>query len=725
MKQRLIHLALCSALATLAIPTLHTAIAADMPAAAPLANLPSLAGNPFLSASALPFELPPFDQIKDEHYAPAFTEGMRQQMAEINAIVDNPAAPSFDNTIVAMEKSGRMLERVSRVFFNLNGCNTDPVMDAVARDLAPKLSAHRDAISLNAKLFQRISAVYEQRANLALDPESRRLLERTYTDFVREGAKLSDTDKTKLKELNAKLATLSNSFKDNVLNETNAAAIVVDNKAELKGLSDNEIAAAAEAAKVRGLKGKYVIALVNTSGQPAEAELANRALRQRLHEASVERNSHGGDFDNRENVLAIAKLRAERAQLLGYPSHAAYELEDETAKTTTAVNQMLAQLAPPAVANAKKEAAEMQKLISAKKGGFKLAAWDWAYYTEQVRKAQYNFDESQLRPYFELNNVLENGVFYAANQLYGISFKERKDLPVYNPTVRVFEVSDADGKPLALFLADMYARSNKRGGAWMNSYVEQSGLFGEHPVVAIHLNIPMPAAGQPTLLTLDETTTAFHEFGHALHGMFSKVRYPRFSGTNVPRDFVEYPSQVNQMWAMWPEVLKHYAKHYHTGEVMPQALVDKLSAASKFNQGFTTTEYLAATLLDQRWHQLTPSQMPDDALDFEAKALKQSGVDFAPVPPRYRSAYFSHIFSSGYSAGYYAYIWSEVLDADTVEWFKENGGLSRKNGDWFREHLLSRGGSQDPMVSFRDFRGRDPKIDPLLERRGLTGAAQK
>ncbi|HCN91158.1 MAG TPA: dipeptidyl carboxypeptidase II, partial [Oxalobacteraceae bacterium] len=541
-------------------------------------------------------------------------------------------------------------------------------------------------------------------------------------DFMRDGGQLSDADKTKLKSMNAELATLATAFSQNVLKEINASAVIVDHRADLAGLSESAITAAAEAADAQGMNGKYLLALTNTTGQPPETDLANRALRERLQQASMARGSHGGDFDNQVVVLQIARLRAERARLLGYPNHAAYVLEDETARTPAAVNQLLAELTPPAVANAHREAAAMQAMIDADGGGFKLASYDWAYYAEKLRKQRYDFDEAQLRPYFELNSVLQNGVFYAANRLYGITFKERKDLPVYQSDVRVFEVSDADGKPLALFLADYYARSNKRGGAWMNSYVDQSGLFGTHAVVANHLNIPKPPPGEPTLLTYDEVTTMFHEFGHALHGMFSNVRYPRFSGTNVPRDFVEYPSQVNEMWADWPEVLKHYARHYKTGAAMPQALLDKVVASQKFNQGFATTEYLAAALLDQRWHQLTPEQVPVDALAFESDALKQAGVDFAPVPPRYRSTYFSHVFSGGYSAGYYAYIWSAVLDADSVEWFKENGGLSRKNGDWFRQKLLSRGGSADAMDLFRSFRGRDPKLEPLLERRGLTAA---
>ena len=585
--------------------------------------------------------------------------------------------------------------------------------------MAPKLSAHQDLISLNDKLFARIEQIVKVRDQLKLDAESSRLLDRYYTDFVRAGAKLDATQKDKLKALNAQLATLGNQFSQNVLKETNSSALVLEHKEDLAGLSEAEIQIAAAAAKAKGMDGKFLIPLMNTTGQPAIASLEKREIRQRLHEASVNRGSHGGESDNRKIAIELARLRAERAQLLGYTHYADYGLEDETAKTSTAVNKMLSGLAPAAVANAKAEAAELQKLIDAKQGGFQLAAWDWAYYTEQLRKEKYAFDDGQLRPYFELNQVLEKGVFFAATKLYGITFKERKDLPVYHPSVRVYEIFDADGKPMALFLADMYARDSKRGGAWMNSYVEQSHLFGKKPVIANHLNIPQPPAGEPTLLTVDEVKTAFHEFGHALHGLFSNVKYPRFSGTNVPRDFVEYPSQVNEMWATWPEVLKNYAKHYQTGAPIPQTLLDKVAASKKFNQGYTTTEYIAASLLDQRWHQLTPAQIPADAIAFEQAALKDMGVDFAPVPPRYRTTYFSHIFGGGYSAGYYAYLWSEVLDADTVEWFHEQGGLNRKNGDWFRQQLLSRGGSIDPMESFRQFRGRDPKIEPLLLRRGL------
>ncbi|MTV38614.1 dipeptidyl carboxypeptidase II [Duganella radicis] len=679
----------------------------------------ALAGNPLATASSLPFHYPAFDKIKDEHFIPAFNEGMRQQLKEIEAIANNKAAPTFDNTIVAMEKSGALLIRVQTVFYNLQGANTNDKLDAVDSEMSPKLAAHNDAIYLNPKLWARVNALYEKRDALKLDAESKHLLERYHTDFVRAGAKLSAADKEKLKAINGDIAKLQTAFTQNVLKETNASSLVVDSRAELAGMSDAAIDAAAAAAKAKGLDGKFLVAVVNTSGQPPLADLTNRATREKLMALSLARGSHGGEFDSRELVLKIAKARAEKAALLGYANYAAYSLEDQTAHDTASVNKLLGELAKPAVNNARKEAADLQAVVDAEKGGFQIGAADWAYYTDKVRAQRFAFDENQLKPYFELDNVLVNGVFYAANKLYGLSFKERKDLPVYNPDVRVFDVFDADGKQLAIFIADMYARSNKQGGAWMNEYVSQSALLGNHSVVANHLNIPKPPAGEPTLLTYDEVKTAFHEFGHALHGMFSNVKYPRFSGTSVPRDFVEYPSQVNEMWAVWPEVLANYAKHYKTGAPMPKELLDKVIASKKFNQGFMTTEYLAASLLDQRWHQLTPAQIPTDVLAFEAQSLKDMGVDFAPVPPRYRTTYFSHSFSGGYSAGYYAYLWSEKLDADTVEWFKENGGLQRKNGDWFRAKLLSRGGTDDAMNLFRNFRGRDPVIEPLLDRRGL------
>ncbi len=678
--------------------------------------------NPLLKESALPYHYPPFDKIKDAHFVPAIEAGMREQLKEVDLVANNSEKPTFENTVVALERTGRLLDRAEQTFSNLNACNTNPTLQKIEKEMAPKLSAHRDAIHLNGKLFSRIQQLYDGRDKLGLDPESAYLLERYYKDFVRAGAKLSDPDKEKLKKINAELATLQTQFEQNVLKEKNASSLVVDRKEELAGLSDSQMATVTNAAKAEHKDGKFVIQMQNTTGQPLLGSLQNRQLRERIMRTSLGRNSKGGEFDTRNVVLRTAQLRAERAKLLGYENHAAYQLEDQTAKDVPTVNKLLGKLAPAAVANAKREAGEMQKIVDRENGGFQIAAWDWDFYSEKVRKARYAFDESELRPYYELNHVIIDGVFFAAGKLYGLTFKERHDLPVYLPEVRVFEVYDRDGKPLALFLGDYYARSSKRGGAWMNAYVEQSDLFATKPVVANHLNIPKPPPGEPTLLTHDEVRTAFHEFGHALHGMFSNVKYPRFSGTSVPRDFVEYPSQVNEMWATWPEVLKNFAKHYKTGEPMPQALLDKVEAAEKFNQGFKTTEYLSASLLDQAWHQLDPSRVPTDGIVFEKEALHKAGVDFPPVPPRYRSFYFSHAFAGGYSAGYYSYLWSEVLDADSVEWIKQHGGLKRENGDRFRETLLSRGGSADALSLFKNFTGRDPYIEPLLKRRGLDRA---
>ena len=677
--------------------------------------------NPFFTESELFLHYPHFDRIDNADYLPAFDKGMEENLAEIEAIANNPEPPTFDNTLVAMERSGQVLDRVSRVFFALASAHTNDDIEQLQSELAPRLSAHGDAILLNPALFERVKALYEQRDALELDPESYHLVDETYKQFVRAGAQLSEADKERLKAINAEIASLQTDFSQNVLKEVNKNAIVVDSVEELAGMDEAGIAAAAEAAKARDLEGKYVIPLLNTSGQPALATLENRALRQRILETSLARGSSGGEFDNREEITRIALLRAERARLMGYPNHAAYTLENQTARTVDAVNERLASLAPPAVANARREAADLQAMIDAEGGDFELAAWDWDFYAEKVKAERFAFDESQLKPYLEMNNVLVNGVFFAAQKVYGLTFKERTDLPVYHPDVKVWQVFEEDGTPLALFIQDFYARESKRGGAWMNAYVSQSQLMGTQPVVANHLNVPKPPEGEPTLLTWDEVTTMFHEFGHALHGMFSNVKYPSFSGTSVPRDFVEYPSQVNEMWSDWPDVLANYAVHYQTGEPMPRDLLDKVLASSKFNQGFATTEYLAASLLDQAWHQRTPEEVPDaeGLLAFEAKALEDAGVAFAPVPPRYRSTYFSHI-TGGYSAGYYSYIWSEVLDADTVEWFKENGGMLRENGDHFRTTLLSRGGAQDAMSLFRDFRGRDADVQPLLVRRGLV-----
>jgi peptidyl-dipeptidase Dcp len=642
-------------------------------------------------------------------------------MAEIDAIAERADSPTLENTIIAMEKSGALLDRVATVFFALISANTNEEMEKIRSEMAPKLSAHSDQILLNGKLFHRVKTIYEQRDQLGLDAESKRLVEKYYTDFIRSGANLSNEEKESLKKINGEMAVLQTTFSQNVLKEVNALAVVVDSKDELDGLSDAAIEAAANEAKSRELDGKYVITLRNTSGQPPMASLTNRALRERIHKTSLSRGSRGGDFDNREILANVIKLRAERAQLMGYNNHAAYSLENQTAQTPKAVNERLSSLAPKAVANAIKEATDLQKMIDVEDGSFKLASWDWDFYTEKVRADRYNFDASQLKPYFEMDNVLQNGVFYTATQLFGITFKERFDLPVYQEDIRVFQVFNEDGSVLALFIFDGYARSSKRGGAWMNAYVSQSKLKGNKPVIANHMNVVKPPKGEPTLMSFDEVITTFHEFGHALHGMFSDVNYPYFAGTSVPRDFVEYPSQVNEMWAIWPEVLKNYAVHHETGKPMPKELLDKVLATQKFNQGFSTTEYLAASLLDQALHQLSPDQVPsgEEIIAFEADALKTAGVSMDVIPPRYRSTYFSHIIG-GYSAGYYSYIWSEVLDADTVEWFKENGGLKRENGDHFRKTLLSRGGSKDALKIFKDFRGAEPNIQPLLDRRGLN-----
>lgn len=677
--------------------------------------------NPFYTESSLYMKYPEFDEIKNENYTPAFEKGMADHMAEIDAIAERADSPTLENTIIAMEKSGALLDRVATVFFALISANTNEEMEKIRSEMAPKLSAHSDQILLNGKLFHRVKTIYEQRDQLGLDAESKRLVEKYYTDFIRSGANLSNEEKESLKKINGEMAVLQTTFSQNVLKEVNALAVVVDSKDELDGLSDAAIEAAANEAKSRELDGKYVITLRNTSGQPPMASLTNRALRERIHKTSLSRGSRGGDFDNREILANVIKLRAERAQLMGYNNHAAYSLENQTAQTPKAVNERLSSLAPKAVANAIKEATDLQKMIDAEDGSFKLASWDWDFYTEKVRADRYNFDASQLKPYFEMDNVLQNGVFYTATQLFGITFKERFDLPVYQEDIRVFQVFNEDGSVLALFIFDGYARSSKRGGAWMNAYVSQSKLKGNKPVIANHMNVVKPPKGEPTLMSFDEVITTFHEFGHALHGMFSDVNYPYFAGTSVPRDFVEYPSQVNEMWAIWPEVLKNYAVHHETGKPMPKELLDKVLATQKFNQGFSTTEYLAASLLDQALHQLSPDQVPsgEEIIAFEADALKTAGVSMDVIPPRYRSTYFSHIIG-GYSAGYYSYIWSEVLDADTVEWFKENGGLKRENGDHFRKTLLSRGGSKDALKIFKDFRGAEPNIQPLLDRRGLN-----
>jgi peptidyl-dipeptidase Dcp len=715
--QRLLVAAVTAALAGFAAGT----------AAAQGTTATMTADNPFAHPSTLPFGMPPFNRIHDSDYLPAFEAGMRAQLAEVASIAHDPRVPTFANTIVALERSGQLLQRVQRTFSNLNSCNTDPQMQKIDTEMAPRLAAHEDAIFLNPDLWRRIDTLYNERAGLHLDPESLELLNRDHVRFVRAGAQLSGADKAHLRQLNERISSLMTRFKQNVLKATVDAAVVVDRASELEGLTSVQIGAARAAAERRGLKGKWLIALQNTTNQPLLANLTARALRERIYKASIGRGLTAS-ADNRPVIAELVKARAERATLLGYPNHASYVLADESAGTPAAVNGMIGQIAPAALARAHEEAAEMQKLIDAQAKArgvapFKLEPWDWFYYSEQVRKARYDFDQAEVAPYFELEHVLHDGLFWAANRLYGLTFKERKDLPVYQPDVRVFEVYDADGKPLALFLADYFARDNKEGGAWMNSYVEQSHLLGQQPVVANHLNIPKPAPGQPVLLTFDDVNGMFHEFGHAIHGMLSNVRYPTLSGTNVPRDFVEYPSQFNEMWAREPVVVAHYAHDYRSGAPMPSELLAKVLAAQKFNQGYATLEYLEAAHVDMAWHLIAAQEAPppDAVPAFELAALTAAGLEYRPVPPRYHSPYFSHIFAGGYSAGYYAYLWSEVLARDTGQWFHMHGGLTRANGDYLRKMVLSRGRSEDPQLLFRNFYGQAPDIGPLLEYRGLSG----
>ena len=701
------------------------------PAAAPAQPAAKPAQSPFAAASTLPYNLPPFDKIQEADYRPAFEDGMAAQRKEVDAIAHSTEAPSFDNTIVALERSGQELGRVNSVFNNLTSSNTSDELDKIQAEMAPKLSAHQDAIFLDPALFARVDKLYQDRAGLGLDAESLRLLERYHTLFVRAGAKLSDADKDKLRKLNEQISSLTTQFQQTVLKATNDGAVVVDKESDLDGLPADRIAAAAQAAKTRKLDGKWVITLMNTTTQPSLMQLKNRELRERLYKASIARGNGGAD-DSTATVAQIVKLRADKAALLGYKDFASYALEDETAGTPAAVNKMLAQLATGALSNARKDAVELQKLADADAKAshgkaFQLQPWDWAYYAEQLRQKRYAFDESQVKPYFEMNHVLQDGVFYAAHQLYGLTFKERTDLPVYQKDVRVFEVFNEDGTPLALFLADYFARDNKQGGAWMAEYVSQSKLLGLKPVVVNNLNLPKPPEGQPVLMSFDDVNGMFHEFGHAIHGMFSNVQYPLFAGTSTPPDFVEYPSQYNEMWSHDPQVLANYAKHYQTGAPMPKELLDKVLAARKFNEGFTTGEYLAAAILDQSWHQMPAGQTPEqkDVMAFEAAALKKANVDYALVPPRYHTTYFSHIFSNGYAAGYYAYIWSDVLAKDTEHWMNTHGGLKRENGDLLRAKVLSRGFSADPTSLFVDFYGKPPEVGPLLEARGLSAGKTK
>ena len=674
--------------------------------------------NPFYAPSTLPYQAPPFDKIKDDDYIPAMDAGMAEEQKEVEAIANNPAPPTFENTIVAMEKSGRLLRRVQGAFFTVVSANENPTLQTVRATEAPKLAAHHDAILLNDKLFQRASTIYNERKSLNLDPESLRLVEYDYDQFVHAGAKLNEADKAQLKKLNEELATLSNSFATKLLAATKEGAYTTNDKAAMAGLSDPQINAAAEAAKGRKVEG-YVIPLQNTTQQPDLVSLRIRDTRQTMFGNSWNRAEQGNDNDTRDTIAKIAQLRAQKGKLLGYPTFAAWKIEDQMAKTPEAALKFMDALVPAATAKAASEATDIQAVIDQQKGGFKVQPWDWDFYAEQVRKAKYDLDEEQIKQYFELNNVLENGVFYAANQLYGITFKERHDLPVYDKTMRTFEVFNADGSSLALFYCDYFKRDNKQGGAWMNSMVDQSKLLGTKPVVINVANFAPPAPGQPALITSDDVRTMFHEFGHALHGMFANSQYPSLSGTSTARDFVEFPSQFNEHWATYPSVFQHYAKHYKTGAPMPAELVEKIKKADTFNKGYDTTELLAAAELDMKWHTLpagAPLQQPDT---FEKQALEDTKLWINYVPPRYRSSYFSHIWGGGYSAGYYAYLWTQMLDDDAYQWFVENGGLTRANGDRFREMVLSRGNTQDLEQLYEAWRGKKPSVEPMLKYRGL------
>lgn len=671
--------------------------------------------NPFLRTSTLPYQLPPFDQIHPDDFLPAFKAGFEEHLAEIDAIAQNPQAPDFENTIAAMERAGQTLSRTAHAFFTLTAADATDQIQAIEQEVGPQMAAHGDSIHLNKTLWQRVEAVSVE----GLDTESARLVSEYRRTFIRAGARLDDDGQARMRELNSRLSVLGTDYAQKLLRDTNNSALLVSDPAELDGLSEDGIASAAAAAAEAGSEGSYLLSLVLPTSQPALASLTGRETRRRLFEASLNRGLRG----NEDNTLAIAAemaaLRAERAALLGFANHAEFATDNQTAPSLESIHSMLGKLAPAAVRNANAEA-ELLRGAALRDGISDLAPWDWSYYSEQVRREKFSVDRSALRPYFELERVLTDGVFYAANRLYGISFTERSDLVGYHPDVRIWEVKNDDGSPLGLFLGDYYTRDTKAGGAWMNSLVHQSALLQTQAVVINNLNIPKPPAGEPTLLSFDEVVTAFHEFGHALHGLFSDVTYPQFSGTAVPRDFVEYPSQVNEMWMLWPEVVANFARHHETGEPLPSEALGRIDAASTWGEGFGTTEYLGAALLDLAWHELSPGERVSDPLKFEAEALARAGVDLDLVPPRYRSGYFKHIFAGGYAASYYAYIWSEVLDADTVEWFQENGGLTRENGDRFRRELLSRGNSINPLEAFRNFRGREAAIEPLLHRRGLA-----
>jgi peptidyl-dipeptidase Dcp len=688
-------------------------------ACASVFSMPAIAAdNPFAAKSPLPFEAPPFDRITDADYQPGFEQGMAAQIAEIRAIADNSAPPSFDNTIVAMERSGAMLRRVSAAFGAVSQADTNPARQAVQKAEATRLAAHNDAIYLDAALFARVEKIFDQRESLRLNADQQQLLKIVHQRFIRAGAQLSDADKATLRDLNAQLSTLQTAFTQKLLAGTKAGGLVVDDPAKLAGLGDAGIAAAAEAAKARGMAGRYVIPLQNTTQQPALQSLADRATREQLFGLSWSRSEKGDANDTRDIASTIAQLRAKKAALLGFHDWASYVLEDQMAKTPATAEAFMAKLIPPTTAQQHREASEIDTIIKAQGGDFTVKPWDWDRYAEQVRKARFDLDESAVKPYFEINTVLEKGVFYAANQLYGISFRERRDIPVYNQDMRVFEVFDRDGKHLALWYCDYFKRDNKQGGAWNSSFVGQSKLLGTSPVIYNVANLPKPAPGQPALISFDDVTTMFHEFGHALHGFFSNLAYPSLGAS--ARDFVEFPSQFNEHWALDPKVFAHYAVHYKTGAPMPAALVAKIQKAAKFNQGYALGELIAAAELDMRWHALPASAPKQDVDAFESAALARMGLDVDHVPPRYRTSYFQHIWSGGYAAGYYGYLWTQMLENDAFAWFTAHGGLTRANGDRFRDFVLSRGHSQDYDTMFRAFYGKDPDIAPMLADRGMA-----
>jgi len=678
--------------------------------------------NPFYAKSSLPYQAPPFDKITDADYQPAIEAGIGEQRKEMEAIANNPAAPTFENTVVAMEKTGQLLARVTQTFDGITQANTDPTLQKVQEIVTPERTALQDAIMLNTKLFARIDTLYQKRATLGLDAESMRLLEVDYQQFVKAGAKLSEADKTKLKKLNEEESVLSNAFVNKLLAATKAAAFSTKDKSALSGLSDAQVASAAEAAKGRNQDG-YVIPLQNTTQQPGLTFMSDRAARKVLFEDSWRRTERGGDNDTRATVARLAKVRADKAALLGYKSYAAWVLQDQMAKTPEAALKFMDALVGPSTAKAQSEAAEIQTMIDAQKGGFQVQPWDWNFYSEQVRKAKYDLDESAVKPFFELHRVLQDGVFYAAHELYGLTFKERKDIPVYEPDVMVYEVFDADSKPLALFYFDYFKRDNKNGGAWMSNFVGQSKLLGTLPVIYNVANFQKPAPGEPALISFDDVTTMFHEFGHGLHGLFADTVYPSLSGTNTPRDFVEFPSQFNEHWALYPKVFKNYALHYKTGEPMPEDRVTKIKKAATFDEGYKVTEALAAAELDMQWHLLPANAPLQDVDTFEASALERTKMNLAAVPPRYRSSYFLHIWANGYAAGYYAYDWTQMLDDAAYQWFEDHGGLTRENGDRFRKMVLSRGNTEDLETMYERWLGGKPSVEPMLKDLGLTSGA--